>query len=285
MFAPVELLSFRVAVPVRVVELEAMKLLVLRFKEPDKAMSPPNVTVPVVPQVIVPSMLEVPGTVVAAVPDRVKVVPAAVERLPEMAEPAAMAQAVVDKRLRFPAVESAPLKVTVPAVLESVRSELAVAAPVKVTAPAPDMVCAPVKVTAPAPLWLKAPAVVIPPRKSNGAVLLIVNVPELVTNPSNLLTPPDTAEMIVPDVVVVPNTVKVPVCVIVVVAAIFRDCRVILPAPLTIKLPSVVNPPPVKSMFPVVINAPLKVTGMAPKLETVIPVATVVAIKDRGLLP
>ena len=285
MLDPPFALSEKIPVPERSRVEPAVKADVLVLSVPVTVIAPVNVVEPVVPQVMVPSMAEVPVTVEAAVPDRVKVVPAAVERLPEMAEPALMAQAVVDKRLRSPAVESDPLKVTAPAVLESVRSELAVAAPVNVTAPVPDMVCAPVKVTVPAPLWLKAPVVVIPPWNSNGAVLLIVNVPELATNPSNLLTPPDTAEMIVPAVVVVPNTVKVPVCVIVVVADMVRDCRVILPAPLTVKLPSVVNPPPVKSMFPVVVKAPLKVTGTAPELETVIPVATVAATKDRGLLP
>ena len=152
LLAPVELLSFRVAVPVSVVVLEAMKLLVLRFKAPDKAMAPPKVTVPVVPQVIVPSMVEVPATVVAAVPERFRVVPIGTERFPENTAPAPKVQVVFDKRTRLVIGESVPLKVTVPAVLSKDSVPEAVAAPVKVTTPAPDMVCAPVKVTAPAPL-------------------------------------------------------------------------------------------------------------------------------------
>ena len=163
LLAPVVLLSVSVAVPVRVVELEAMKLLVLRFKEPDKAMAPPNVTVPVVPQVIVPSMVEVPATVVAAVPERFKVVPAGTERFPENNAPAPKVQVVFDKRTKLVIGESVPLKVTVPAVLSKDKVPVAVAAPVKVTAPVPVMVCAPVKVTAPKPLWLKAPVTAIPP--------------------------------------------------------------------------------------------------------------------------
>jgi hypothetical protein len=63
------------------------------------------------------------------------------------------------------------------------------------------------------------------------------------------------------------------------------DWRIILPAPLQVMAFSVVKPAPVKSMFPVAVKVPLKVTGTAPKLETVIPVATVAAMKDRGLLP
>ena len=114
--------------------------------------------------------------------------------------------------------------------------------------------------------------------------MLTENVPEeMVTNPSNLLSPPATAEMVVPVEEVVPKTVNVPVWVMVVVSVIARDCRVMFPAPLTVIFPNEVRPAPVKSMFPVVVKLPLKVTGTAPELETVIPVAIVVAPNERAL--
>ena len=69
-----------------------------------------------------------------------------------------------------------------------------------------------VKLRVPAPVWLKMPVAAIPPRNSKGAVLVTENVPaDMVTRPSNRLSPPATAEMVVPAVVVVPKTVKVPV--------------------------------------------------------------------------
>ena len=88
--------------------------------------------------------------------------------------------------------------------------------------------------------------------------------------------------MVAPAVVVVPNTVKGPVWLMVVRLAMESDWRVILPTPLQVMAFNVVNPAPVKSMFPVVVKAPLKVTGTAPELETVIPVAIVVAPKERA---
>ena len=176
-FEPVLLLSEKIPVPESPRVEPAVKADVLVLSVPVTVVAPERVVEPEVPQVIVPSMAEVPVTVEAAVPDRVNVVPAGTERFPDVVEPAAKAQVVLDERLKFPAVERAPLKVTVPAVLENVRSELAVAAPVKVTAPAPDMVCAPVKATLPAPLWLNVPVAIIPPPNSSGAVLFDVKVP------------------------------------------------------------------------------------------------------------
>jgi hypothetical protein len=128
-------------------------------------------------------------------------------------------------------------KAIAPADLSKVKEAEAVAAPVKVTAPAPDMVCAPVKVTAPAPLWLKIPVASIPPLNSSGAVLLTENVPdETVTNPSNRFNPPAMAVMAkLPVRLDVPVLVRVPVLLQVVVPALMvRFGMRMFPAPLIV---------------------------------------------------
>ncbi len=140
MLEPPFALSEKIPVPERSSVETAVKTELLALSVPVTVIAPVNVVEPVVPQVMVPPIVEVPVTVVAAVPDKVKVVPAGTERFPDVVVPAVTAQFVLDNRLKSPAVERAPLKVTVPAVLESVRSELAVAIPVKVTAPAPEIV-------------------------------------------------------------------------------------------------------------------------------------------------
>ena len=249
---------------------------VLRVTNPSKRFKPA-----VVASVKLPVMSVVPVTV-KLLPTGLKVDPGLMIRFPLISPtPVTVAVLAVERVRSFATVRVEP-KVIAPADLSKVKEAEAVAAPVKVTAPAPDMVCAPLKATAPAPVWLKAPAAAIPPLNSNGAVLLTENVPEeMVTNPSNLLSPPATVEMVVPVEDVVPKTVNVPVWVMVVVSVIARDCRVMFPAPLTVIFPNVVRPAPVKSMFPVRIKFPLIVTGTEPALKSV-PAPTVTGPNVRA---
>jgi len=173
-------------------------------KAPEKVSVPP-----VLPSTTNPERLDVPVTVKLFAP-MVNEVPVPVVKFPPIDPTPVMVEVVLEDNIKSPVVVKLPEKATVPADFERVRFAVALQAPLKVTAPDPDIIWLPVKEVVLAPEIVNEPSFIIPPLKSNAGVVEFETVPveETVNEPSKRFSPVVLLSFIVPVMEVVPFTVS-----------------------------------------------------------------------------